>query len=440
MTAVSATDVTVASSLRETLQKVQAALQPAIQQFAQGQSTAEPRFDPSRDSFDFLSVKNSLVVTYLIEYVYRLRQQLLINQRGLDHRLPDDDSNLSRLTEIRITLDKIRGLDKKLRYQIDKLLAAGSHAGSYAVPNAAAPEDPLQFRPELQDDDSDLGSETGRKSGRHVLNHESDGSAVADDDDVSDADLAAARATVNQVRNTDSDRRSKVSGKSDRDEEREVPDGELYRVPRMTAVPYFRNVDREAVEARRAQERESRLRDRQRASEIAQTLRSQYGEAPEQDDVFGGGMELGNHRAAARKLSQKQEEKTRYEEEAMVRLVTTRAEKKEKKQLMRAEQSNLVAISDLGNLVREAATITNDFSRRKSTGDARHAPRDGDSRRNSTDSGRYQNGKRKKQQEGAESRPSKGRKSSTGTRNTFEAALFGREGDSGRKKPKKTRK
>lgn len=53
-----------------------------------------------------------------------------------------DEENFRRLLETRTVLDKTRPLEKKMRYQLDKLLAATTT--SFATGN---PNDPLTFRP-----------------------------------------------------------------------------------------------------------------------------------------------------------------------------------------------------------------------------------------------------------------------------------------------------
>lgn len=56
-----------------------------------------------------------------------------------------DEQNFRRLIEARTVLDKTRPLEKKMRYQLDKLLAATTT--SFATGNATS-EDPLTYRPD----------------------------------------------------------------------------------------------------------------------------------------------------------------------------------------------------------------------------------------------------------------------------------------------------
>jgi U3 small nucleolar ribonucleoprotein protein LCP5 len=373
------------ASLQETSQKIKGALLPSIEAHVNNNDFSR------KDGLDFLDVKNSLLLSYLIDMTVYLRDK---------NSGKSNEKTLHRLTEMKTVLDKMRGLDKKLRYQIDKLLAANTSATTFAAGGDNAPEDPLQFRPDLRALKGDSGDSSGS---------DEEGGQASDADD----DLAAARATM-----------AMAKGRKRRDEEE--PDG-VYRAPRLTAVPYTH--DQEGKE----KEKEKRAKRRMRATELAQTLRTQYGDAPEQEDIHGG-SDYGKQRAAARRLADKEAEKVRYEEDAMIRLTTSRKDKKEKNRQMRQEGSNLAAISDLGNLVRE----TQAFGRDDDSGDEaipeppRHTPEHPPANQ------RYDNGKRRRgEPENTGGRPVK--KGNIGkAKNSFQAALYNTEG--GKQKKKKGRR
>ena len=273
--------------------------------------------------------------------------------------------------EMKIVLDKTRSLDKKLRYQIDKLLAGAiaTTTSSFAtggrdgdddddgqvivmvmvivvtrisanmmMMNTTTPEDPLQYRPDpnslLDDDDDDDDDDNEEEK-----NDE-------DDEEEEDDDLVAARQAISMSKQSSKNKKS--THDDDDDDEREQL---LYRAPRLTAVPYTHDVQDQRVQ------KEKRNKRRLRASELAQTLKAQYGDAPDQDDVHGGANAdmYGKQRAASRKLEQQEKERIEYEESAMIRLTTSRKEKKEKKRIGRMMEggSNLNQIANLGNLVRE---------------------------------------------------------------------------------------
>ena len=383
----------IAQGLTETCQKVESSLMPCIQEHL-----TSSEFSPQH-GLDFLESKNSLLLSYLIDLTLLMRNRLMGKE-------PKD--NLHRLVEMRTVLDKMRNLDKRLRYQIDKLLASQTNASSFATSDGATQEDPLQFRPgAMEDDDDEDNEKRDSEDEKSSDSSEVDGDNVDDDDD--DDDLASARQTI---------RMAEAGDKEPKDDD---DDAAVYRAPRLAAVPYTHDQeDRQA-------ERDKRQRRRMRASELARVLRHEFGDAPEQQDVHGG-SELGQQREAARRLAQREAEKTAFEEDQMVRLTTTRKEKKERLRLMRAEKSNLAAISDLGNLVRDAALGDNEE-------EASEADQTGIIK-----SGRHSSGKRIRQAIDRDGRTihSQGKRRSIQTKNSLQDALFNRE--SGKSKKKKRNK
>jgi len=76
-----------------------------------------------------------LLLSYLIDLTLDAREKV-----SKKH----DEQNFKRLIETRTVLDKTRPLEKKMRYQLDKLLAATTT--SFAAVNNN--NDPLTFRPD----------------------------------------------------------------------------------------------------------------------------------------------------------------------------------------------------------------------------------------------------------------------------------------------------
>jgi U3 small nucleolar ribonucleoprotein protein LCP5 len=169
-------------------------------------------------------------------------------------------------------------------------------------------------------------------------------------------------------------------------------------------------------------ERQKRKNQRMRQSELAQTLRSEYGEAPEQADVHGG-SEYGRQREAARRMAEREAEKIQIEEDNFIRLTTSRKEKKERNRLMREESSNLAAIADLGNVVRGVSSAFEEDSD------------GGDGGLEGFEAGRYSNGKRRRttvDEATGRSRKKSGR--ARQPKNEFQQALYGKPEKSKKKK------
>jgi hypothetical protein len=244
-------------------------------------------------------------------------------------------------------LDKSSGLDRKLRYQLDKiLLQASSHrSDAAAFATSQINNDPLQFRPTM------------------ALEDENDSDASSDDDDGNvddspqndDDDLAAAKQTLFLAQQ-----------KKGAAQDAQGAD-EIYRAPRLVATPYpMDQAAGEAALSRRLERSEQRLRQKLRASEMVQTMKQQLGDRdqPDQEDTTGG-TAMGMQSDASRRFVQQQKERTKHEEEYMIRFTTTKQEKKEQRRLMREEQSNLSSLSDLNHLVRDSSLLHRQSEQKK---------------------------------------------------------------------------
>lgn len=369
-------DGAASNGLKELVKKTASSLLPAIEEHV---SSSE--FAAKKDGLDFLHVKNSLLMSYLIELVFYKRGKA----RG-------EQVDLTRLIELKTALEKIRPLEKKMRYQLEKLLSANTDSSTFAS------SDPLSFRPnpdslkEEQDDSEGLSvDDSDNDDDENSGAEQEEGS---DDEADMDDDLEAAKATIELAK-------KKISMKSDDDGGKSG----VYKAPRMTAMPYKHETDQS--------EKDKRLKRRMRTTELAQALKEQFSEAPEEDD-FHGGSAYGKQKEAARRLAQRETEKTNFEEQSMMRLTTTRKEKKDQKRMMREESSNLSAISDLGNIVRGVREAFGDDG-------ARGRKRSGDADDFEEDLPKAK--ARKKKKGGIEAR------------NTFQKALFA--GDSNQSKKKK---
>lgn len=297
---------TTETALREVAAKIDSSLQRVIESHINSKE-----FKPEQ-GLDFLDCKNSVLLSYLIDLTYWLRCQLA------GETVPDDC--LHRLIEMRTILDKVRVLDKKLRYQIDKLL-------TYQQANlATAGDDPLLYRPRIDDEADESSSDDGGDA------NEEEEASSAEDDDLATAKLTLALAKDKKLHHHE-------DGNDDND------DG-LYHAPRHSAAPYL------LEESSKAERRQKRRLQQLRASEVAETIRHQYSETPELEDNRGS---LGRQRASSRRLEERQAERTAFEEDNLMRLQVTRQEKKDRKRMLREEESNLHAIADLGNLVNEAS-------------------------------------------------------------------------------------
>eukprot|EP00536_Pseudo-nitzschia_multiseries_P009933 jgi/Psemu1/306918/fgenesh1_kg.289_\ len=266
-------------------------------------------------------------------------------------------------------------------------------------------------------------------------------------DENEDDDLAAARETLSMSQGAKSKKKNKTQEEDSDDEEEEAGSRKKYIAPRMTAVPYTHDV------ADKRLEKEKRQRRKLRATELAQTLRQEYGDQPETEDVFGGGnSELyGKQRSASRALAQKEAERIEFEESTMIRLTTSRKDKKEKKRVERMMEggANLAQIANLGNLVRETEAFGRDDGANSDDDhhreEALQAYMTGDQsgHKSGGNSSRHANGKRRRDPVGENHAGGAGRRLKMGKRpkakNSIQAALYGSSGGSSKSKKKSKR-
>jgi hypothetical protein len=223
-----------------------------------------------------------------------------------------DHPVILQLVKTRTMLEKLRPLDKKLSYQIDKLLklAQSVEGGDEADVEAAVNEisaDPLRFKPR--------------------------GALLMNDDDDDDDDDGGNEAVNNRGGNYDDD--------DDSEEEEERPakgKSGKYVPPRHTAVPY--------EEEDGAKPKVVSERDRRRAvqSEMAKFVLAEFGEEPEEEmAVHGGAYEEGER-------DQKAAELRDYEESNFVRLMLSKKDQKARGVKLRNEVKVLDDFTDLDAL------------------------------------------------------------------------------------------
>lgn len=214
----------------------------------------------------FLEIKYHMLLNYLINLTY-------VVLRKCSGQTIERDPSIDRLIEIRTVLEKIRPIDYKLRYQIDKLVKT-------AVTGATSSSDPISFKPNPSNMISQI-PEQGTES-------ESSDS----DDDVSN---------------------KKSSSKSDNK-------SGIYVPPKLTAVHY----DGEESKAERDRKLLERARKRALTSSILQDLKEEYLDIP---------TEVSSGSRAQQILSKAQKEKQEYEEAYLTRLPVTKAEKHRQRRL-----------------------------------------------------------------------------------------------------------
>jgi len=220
----------------------------------------DDQLDTAR-GISFLDMKNSLLLQYLIDLTQVMSMKLAGESIA-------GDACVDRLIEGRTVLERIRPIDQRLRYQIDKLVRI-------ATTGQLGESDPLRFKPQP----GNLASRLAAGSGS-----ESDG----------DEPAAAGR-------------KSK--------------EGSVYVPPRITAVHYDGD---DTTEARRERQLAA-ARRRALSSSVMQELGKQYLDTPE---------EVHDMSDTYRQRSTREEvERTKYEEDFMVRLPETKQDQRRRAEL-----------------------------------------------------------------------------------------------------------
>ncbi|KAF4095947.1 neuroguidin [Onychostoma macrolepis] len=215
-----------------------------------------------------------------------------------------DNSAIHRLVTIRTVLEKMRPLDQKLKYQIDKLVRT-------AVTGSLAENDPLHFRPNPQNLVSKLNE-----------------SENSDEDDGG----------------------GKSMGLKDPSASRK------YIPPRIAPMHY----DGDMTESDRQKEQIDKQKKVALRSSVIQELRQQYSDAPEE---IRDRRDFQTERESREELNRKT-----YEESMMVRLSMTREQRLRKRGMvgMTSQLSNITRFSDISALTGgEAQDIGNPKPKKK---------------------------------------------------------------------------
>jgi U3 small nucleolar ribonucleoprotein protein LCP5 len=185
----------------------------------------------------------------------------------------ENDPSIDRLIEIRTVLEKIRPIDHKLRYQIDKLVKT-------AVTGTTNASDPLNFKA----NPSNLMSQ---------MNDSEDESESESDDEPSAA------------------LKKKKKLKEDKSDSEEIA---KYVPPKLTSMPYD--------EDETAAEKQEKLRDRARKRAINATLIDEW-----KEEFLDTPVEISGGSRAQQMISRAMKERERYEEDNLTRLPMSKAEK-----------------------------------------------------------------------------------------------------------------
>ncbi|KAL1929516.1 hypothetical protein VTP01DRAFT_1654 [Rhizomucor pusillus] len=282
-------------------------LKPIVQKYHNGEIQTSK-------GVSFLEVKYQVMLQYVTQLAFYVHMKLS-GKKLEGHPVVES------LVELRVVLEKMKPIESKLKYQIDKLIRA-------AVIGTQKQEDPTKT---------------------------DEITAVANDP------LAFKPNPSNLLARDDQE-----EDEEDEDEDTTTKKTGVYRPPKLAPVVY--NEKSEKLSKR--EKDEERMRERSSRSRVMQDLMAEMQDAPEEADVHGGVHE---ESGAGDSLDRFIKEKDRYEEDNYVRLVTTRKEKRRRnaKNNLRFDNefdnlndfSNLIGIKDVEE--QENERFRNVLSRKK---------------------------------------------------------------------------
>jgi U3 small nucleolar RNA-associated protein 3 len=265
---------------KETLREAREKVAPLV-------AAARQRQLPPDGGLRLLQVKLQLMLSYATNLAF----YLLLKAQG---RTVREHPVIDALLKHRILLERIRPLEAKSSYRLQKLLQLAS--ASEAEGGLSATQKDLAERP---NPDALLNKSGGARAV----------AGAADDDDEGDEDG--------------------------------VVDGDgLYRPPKMAAVPY----DEESGSSKRERQRERALA-RAASSRMVRELRSELSDAPVTIHADDFGTSVDTDSAAVARFRKEENERRKYEEDNFKRLVPTKDEKRQQRR--RAAAASGVSVDEL---------------------------------------------------------------------------------------------
>jgi len=143
------------AEFKERLNELRTQVQPLLQQVQSAQL-------PTSNGISLLEVKFHLLLSYCINIAF----YLLLKTEGRSVR---DHPVIEHLVRLRVLLERIRPIDQKLRYQINKLLRLAASDRDAEAPQQSQTENPLAFRPNPSALEADHEEEEDESAGVYTV-------------------------------------------------------------------------------------------------------------------------------------------------------------------------------------------------------------------------------------------------------------------------------
>ncbi|XP_035911200.1 neuroguidin [Anopheles stephensi] len=251
---------------------------------------------------NFLEIKYHMLLNYLINLTY------VVLRKCSGHRIEKDPS-IDRLIEIRTVLEKIRPIDYKLRYQIDKLVKTAVTGSSTGTTDPTAfRANPANLMPQMPAPGEEAG--TGSTAA---------GEGGPDTDDGAESDSSATVMLKLKRAKEAAKKGGAAAGRDEEDGAARRSKSDVYVPPKLTSMPY-----EEDTKADRARKQLERAKKRALGSSLIQDLKDEYLDTP---------VELSSSSRAQQILSRREREREEYEETYLTRLPVTKADKHRSRKL-----------------------------------------------------------------------------------------------------------
>ena len=256
---------------------------------------------------DVLAVKSSMLQSYLQSYAATITVDSLFEDTRATH--------VSQLRTISSAVVKMRSVEKKFDYSVRKVCERGREYAAVIEQGGVV--------------DGNQADKISSWGGSGKLRTGDDDDSESDDGDDDLAEIAKMVKSKPGVQET---------GANDSDDDSDAdPSTKKYQPKKNRSVEY------DETTTSRSEKIAKKNIERMRKSEIMDNIRNEFSDRVEETGVDGvsgvGGSGLLVDREKAKAIRDAEKERTDFEEERMVRLVTGRKEKKEKKRLERAQMS-----------------------------------------------------------------------------------------------------
>uniref|UniRef100_A0A182VI35 Sas10 C-terminal domain-containing protein n=1 Tax=Anopheles merus TaxID=30066 RepID=A0A182VI35_ANOME len=286
---------------------------------------------------NFLEIKYHMLLNYLINLTY------VVLRKCSGHRIEKDPS-IDRLIEIRTVLEKIRPIDYKLRYQIDKLVktaVTGSSGGT-----GAGTSDPTAFRA----NPANLMSQMPAPAEEAGVGSSAAPVGGPDSDDGADSDSSAmVMLKLKRAKEAAKKGRGGDRGGGGGGDGAQRSKSDVYVPPKLTSMPY-----EEDTKADRARRQLERAKKHALGSSLIQDLKDEYLDTP---------VELSSSSRAQQILSRRERDREEYEETYLTRLPLTKAEKHRNKKL-----TTLATLGDELTSFTDISVLNEDYASTSASG------------------------------------------------------------------------